>query len=66
MNLPEGAPISRIISKEDFHVFINALITNNYLNVIGVKSRKNKFAFGSLEYFKGDDFQRNTTWGLKI
>jgi NAD(P)H-flavin reductase/NAD-dependent dihydropyrimidine dehydrogenase PreA subunit len=39
----------KIISKEDFQNFINALIKDDSLNVIGVKSRGNKFAFGPLE-----------------
>ncbi len=39
----------KIISKEDFQHFINALIKDDSLNVIGVKSRGNKFAFGPLE-----------------
>jgi NAD(P)H-flavin reductase/NAD-dependent dihydropyrimidine dehydrogenase PreA subunit len=39
----------KIISKVDFQNFINALINDSSLNVIGVKSRGNKFAFGPLE-----------------
>ncbi len=39
----------KIISKEDFHNFVNALIEDDSWNVIGVKSRGNKFAFASLE-----------------
>jgi NAD(P)H-flavin reductase/NAD-dependent dihydropyrimidine dehydrogenase PreA subunit len=39
----------RIISKEDFNSFINALITDPAWDVIGVKSKGNKFAFGPLE-----------------
>jgi hypothetical protein len=39
----------KIIYKEDFLKFVNALIADNYWNVIGVKSRGNKFAFGPLE-----------------
>ena len=39
----------KIISKEDFQNFINALIKDDSLNVIGVKSRGNKFAFAPLE-----------------
>jgi NAD(P)H-flavin reductase len=39
----------RIISKEDFAKFVNSLIKNKSLNVIGVKSKGNKFAFGELE-----------------
>ena len=39
----------KIISKEDFQNFIDALIKDDSLNVIGVKSRGNKFAFGPLD-----------------
>ena len=39
----------KIISKEDFQNFINALIKDDSWNVIGVKSRGNKFAFAHLE-----------------
>jgi NAD(P)H-flavin reductase/formate hydrogenlyase subunit 6/NADH:ubiquinone oxidoreductase subunit I len=39
----------RIISKESFTDFVNALIKDNSLNVIGVKSKGDKFAFGPLE-----------------
>ena len=39
----------RIILKEDFAKFVDALIKNKSLNVIGVKSRGSKFAFGELE-----------------
>ena len=39
----------RIISKEDFGKFVNSLIKDKSLNVIGVKSKGNKFAFGELE-----------------
>jgi NAD(P)H-flavin reductase/NAD-dependent dihydropyrimidine dehydrogenase PreA subunit len=39
----------RVISKEDFADFVNSLIKNNSLNVIGVKSKGEKFAFGPLE-----------------
>jgi hypothetical protein len=39
----------KIISKEDFADFVNALITDNSWNVVGVKSKGNKFAFGPLE-----------------
>jgi NAD(P)H-flavin reductase/NAD-dependent dihydropyrimidine dehydrogenase PreA subunit len=38
----------KIIMKEDFQNFINALTKDDSLNVIGVKSRGNKFAFGPL------------------
>ncbi len=39
----------KIISKEDFQNFINALIKDDSLNVIGVKARGNKFAFDPLD-----------------
>jgi len=39
----------KILSKEDFQNFINALIKDDSFNVIGVKSRGNKFAFGPLD-----------------
>ncbi len=39
----------KIISKGDFKSFVNALIMDSSLNVIGVKSKADKFAFGSLE-----------------
>jgi len=39
----------RVISKEDFANFVNSLTKDNSLNVIGVKSKGNKFAFGKLE-----------------
>jgi NAD(P)H-flavin reductase/NAD-dependent dihydropyrimidine dehydrogenase PreA subunit len=39
----------KIISKEDFQNFINALIKDDSLNVIGVKARGNKFAFEPLD-----------------
>jgi NAD(P)H-flavin reductase/NAD-dependent dihydropyrimidine dehydrogenase PreA subunit len=39
----------KILSKEDFADFVNALIRDNSWNVIGVKSKGNKFAFGPLE-----------------
>ena len=39
----------RVISKENFTDFINALIKDNAINVIGVKAKGNKFAFGPLE-----------------
>lgn len=39
----------KIIMKEDFADFVNALITDNSWNVVGVKSKGNKFAFGPLE-----------------
>jgi NAD(P)H-flavin reductase/NAD-dependent dihydropyrimidine dehydrogenase PreA subunit len=39
----------KILSKEDFANFVNALIKDEAWNVIGVKSKGNKFAFGPLE-----------------
>ena len=39
----------RIISKENFADFINAMIKDSSLNVIGVKAKGDKFAFGPLE-----------------
>lgn len=39
----------RIISKEDFTNFVEALIKDKSLNVIGVKAKGDKFAFGPLE-----------------
>ena len=39
----------RVISKEDFAEFVNTLIKDSSLNVIGVKSKDEKFAFGPLE-----------------
>jgi NAD(P)H-flavin reductase/NAD-dependent dihydropyrimidine dehydrogenase PreA subunit len=39
----------RVISKEDFADFVNSLIKDSSLNVIGVKSKGDKFAFGPLE-----------------
>ena len=38
----------KIISKEDFQSFVNALIKEDSWNVTGVKSRGNKFAFAPL------------------
>ena len=38
----------RIIMKEDFGKFVGSLINDNSLNVIGVKAKGNKFAFGQL------------------
>ena len=34
------------LSKEDFGKFIDSLIADNSLNVVGVKSKDEKFAFG--------------------
>jgi NAD(P)H-flavin reductase/formate hydrogenlyase subunit 6/NADH:ubiquinone oxidoreductase subunit I len=39
----------KIISKEDFRNFVNSLIDADSWNVVGVKARGNKFAFGALE-----------------
>ena len=39
----------KIISKDDFTDFLNALIGDDSWNVIGIKSKGNKFAFGPLE-----------------
>ena len=39
----------RIIPKEDFNTFVSSLINDNSLNVIGVKSKGKKFAFGLLD-----------------
>ncbi len=38
----------KIISKEDFQDFVNALIKDNSWIVVGVKSRGNKFAFATI------------------
>jgi NAD(P)H-flavin reductase/NAD-dependent dihydropyrimidine dehydrogenase PreA subunit len=39
----------RVISKENFADFVNALIHDDSLNVIGVKAKGEKYAFGPLE-----------------
>ena len=39
----------RLIKKEDFSNFVNSLIKDSSLNVVGVKAKGNKFAFGPLE-----------------
>lgn len=39
----------KIISKDDFKDFLNALIGDDSWNVIGIKSKGSKFAFGPLE-----------------
>src|SRR4030042_2361762 len=39
----------KIIMKEDFDTFVNSLIDDKSLNVIGVKSRRDKFTFAPLE-----------------
>ncbi len=45
----EEAKNMHVLSKEDFSEFINSLIADNSLNVVGVKSKGEKFAFGPLE-----------------
>lgn len=44
-----GGTLLKIISKMDFRNFVNQLITDEKWNVIGVKSRGNKYAFDRLE-----------------
>jgi NAD(P)H-flavin reductase/formate hydrogenlyase subunit 6/NADH:ubiquinone oxidoreductase subunit I len=39
----------KILSKEDFNNFVNALISDEAWNVIGVKAKGTKFAFDNLE-----------------
>jgi len=39
----------RVISKESFADFVNSMIKDGSLNVVGVKAKGNKFAFGPLE-----------------
>ena len=39
----------KIISKKDFASFVNTLIKDDTWNIIGVKAKGNKFAFGPLE-----------------
>jgi NAD(P)H-flavin reductase len=39
----------KILMKEDFAAFVNTLIGDNSWNVIGVKAKGSKFAFGPLE-----------------
>ncbi len=39
----------KIISKKDFTSFVNTLIKDNSWDIIGVKAKGNKFAFGPLE-----------------
>ena len=39
----------KIISKKDFTSFVNTLISDDAWNIIGVKAKGNKFAFGPLE-----------------
>ncbi len=39
----------RIILKEDFENFVNSLIEDDSMNVIGVKAKGDKFAFGQLD-----------------
>ena len=38
-----------LLLKEDFENFLNSLIQEDSLNVVGVKTKDNKFAFGRLE-----------------
>jgi NAD(P)H-flavin reductase/formate hydrogenlyase subunit 6/NADH:ubiquinone oxidoreductase subunit I len=44
-----GRMVMKIILKSDFQDFVNNLIKDDSLNVLGVKSRGNKFAFAPLE-----------------
>ena len=39
----------KIISKEDFNNFVNSLISDDSWQVIGVKSKRDKFTFAPLE-----------------
>jgi len=39
----------KIISKEDFNDFVNSLISDSSLQVIGVKAKRDKFTFAPLE-----------------
>src|SRR5208337_5396875 len=39
----------RVISKENFAQFVNSLIKDGSMNVVGVKAKGDKFAFGPLE-----------------
>src|SRR3972149_5792046 len=39
----------KIISKEDFNNFVNSLISDDAWQVIGVKSKRDKFTFAPLE-----------------
>src|SRR3990170_6831401 len=39
----------KIISKQDFSEFVNLLIKDGSWNVVGVKSKGSKYAFGPLE-----------------
>ena len=39
----------KIISKEDFNTFVNSLIADGSFQVIGVKAKRDKFVFGTLE-----------------
>ncbi|HLC01174.1 MAG TPA: Ni/Fe hydrogenase subunit beta, partial [Candidatus Bathyarchaeia archaeon] len=39
----------KIISKEDFNNFVNSLISDDSCQVIGVKSKRDKFTFAPLE-----------------
>ena len=49
MSIQEIAYKMKIISKKDFTSFVNTLIKDNTWNIIGVKAKGNKFAFGPLE-----------------
>ena len=39
----------KIIPKEDFNNFVNSLIADETLQVIGVKAKRDKFVFAPLE-----------------
>jgi hypothetical protein len=39
----------KILSKEDFNDFVNALIKDESWDIIGVKAKSNKFSFEPLE-----------------
>ena len=39
----------KIISKEDFNSFVNSLIADDSMQVIGVKAKRDKFVFAPLE-----------------
>ena len=39
----------KIIAKEDFNKFVNSLIADDSLQVIGVKAKRDKFVFAPLE-----------------
>jgi NAD(P)H-flavin reductase/ferredoxin len=44
-----GLENMKIISKEDFNTFVNSLIADGSFQVIGVKEKRDKFVFGTLE-----------------